>query len=77
MGCERNSDPRTTTMTNDKIALQALLEKTSDASMLRDMISFAAERLMALETEPLCGAAELCLNLGDAVIRRRSVLACL
>lgn len=36
-------------MTNDKIALQALLEKTSDASMLRDMISFAAERLMALE----------------------------
>ena len=31
-------------MTNDKIALQALLEKTSDASMLRDMISFAAER---------------------------------
>ena len=44
-------------MTNDKIALQALLEKTSDASMLRDMISFAAERLMALETEPLCGAA--------------------
>ena len=44
-------------MTNDKIALQALLEKTSDASMLRDMISFAAERLMALETQPLCGAA--------------------
>ena len=44
-------------MTNDKIALQALLEKTSDASMLRDMISFAAERLMALETEPLRGAA--------------------
>ena len=25
--------------------------------MLRDMISFAAERLMALETQPLCGAA--------------------
>ena len=44
-------------MINDKIALQALLEKTFDASMLRDMISFAAERLMALETEPLCGAA--------------------
>ena len=38
-------------------ALQALLEKTSDASMLRDMISFAAEGLMALETQPLCGAA--------------------
>ena len=36
-------------MTDDKIALRALLEKSSDASMLREMISFAAERLMALE----------------------------
>ena len=44
-------------MTDDKIALRALLEKSSDASMLREMISFAAERLMALETETLCGAA--------------------
>ena len=38
-------------MTDDKIALHALLEKSSDASMLREMIGFAAERLMALETE--------------------------
>ena len=44
-------------MTDDKIALRALLEKSSDANMLREMIGFAAERLMALETEPLCGAA--------------------
>ena len=44
-------------MTDDKIALRALLEKASDASMLREMIGFAAERLMALETETLCGAA--------------------
>ena len=44
-------------MTDDKIALRALLEKASDATFLRDMISFAAERLMALETEALCGAA--------------------
>jgi putative transposase len=44
-------------MTDDKIALRALLEKSSDASMLREMIGFAAERLMALETETLCGAA--------------------
>ena len=44
-------------MTDDKIALHALLEKSSDASMLREMIGFAAERLMALETETLCGAA--------------------
>ena len=44
-------------MTDDKIALRELLEKGSDTSFLRDMIGFAAERLMALETDSLCGAA--------------------
>jgi transposase-like protein len=44
-------------MTDDKIALRALLEKGSDTTFLREMIGFAAERLMALETEALCGAA--------------------
>jgi putative transposase len=43
-------------MTEDKIALRALLEKGSDVTFLREMIGFAAERLMALETESLCGA---------------------
>ena len=43
-------------MTGDKIALRELLEKGSDASFLREMISFAAERLMALESDALCGA---------------------
>src|SRR5665213_3418218 len=51
-----NSNPRITTMTDDKIALRALLEKGSDATFLRDTISFAAQRLMELETESLCGA---------------------
>jgi transposase-like protein len=51
-----NSNPRITTMTDDKIALRALLEKGSDANFLRDTISFAAQRLMELETEGLCGA---------------------
>ncbi len=44
-------------MTADKIALRELLEKGSDATFLREMIGFAAERLMALETQGLCGAA--------------------
>ena len=44
-------------MTTEKIALRELLEKGSDATFLREMIGFAAERLMALETETLCGAA--------------------
>jgi putative transposase len=44
-------------MTDDKIALSTLLEKSSDASFLREMIGFAAERLMQLETEAVCNAA--------------------
>ena len=43
-------------MTDDKIALRELLEKGSDATFLREMIGFAAQRLMALEAETLCGA---------------------
>jgi len=53
---DSNPNPRITTMTDDKIALRALLEKGSDATFLRDTISFAAQRLMELETEGLCGA---------------------
>ena len=44
-------------MTNDEMTLQGLLEKSSDASLLREMIGFAAQRLMELETDVLCGAA--------------------
>ena len=44
-------------MTDNKTALRALLEKGSDATFLREMIGFAAERLMQLETEAACGAA--------------------
>ncbi len=44
-------------MTDDKIALRALLEKGSDATFLREMIGFAAQRLMELESESLCGAS--------------------
>jgi transposase-like protein len=44
-------------MTDDKIALSSLLEKSSDSSFLREMIGFAAERLMQLETGVICNAA--------------------
>ena len=43
-------------MTDDMIALRELLEKGSDATLLREMIGFVAQRLMELETEALCGA---------------------
>lgn len=44
-------------MTDDTMALRGLLEKSSDAELLREMIGFAAERLMALEVGGLTGAA--------------------
>ena len=34
-------------MTQDMMTLRALLEKSSDADLLREMIGFTAERLMA------------------------------
>ena len=43
-------------MTDTIRSLNALLEKTSDADMLREMIGFAAERLMALEGGALAAA---------------------
>jgi len=43
-------------MTEDNIALKTLVEKASDSDFLRDMIGFAAERLMDLEVQGLTGA---------------------
>ncbi len=43
-------------MTDDMMTLRTLLEKSSDADLLREMIGFAAQRLMALEVEGVCGA---------------------
>ena len=42
--------------TMDTMALQALLEKTQSPDCLREMIEFAAARLMELEVEAQCGA---------------------
>jgi len=43
-------------MTNEMMALQGLLETTSDADLLREMLGFAAERLMDLEVGSKTGA---------------------
>lgn len=44
-------------MTDEMMNLRALLEKSSDGDLLREMVGFAAQRLMELEVEGLTGAA--------------------
>jgi putative transposase len=49
----RSTDPKTDKM----MALQGLLENTSDADLLSEMLGFAAERLMELDVGRKAGAA--------------------
>jgi transposase-like protein len=44
-------------MTDDMMTLRALMEKSPDASFLREMIGYGAQRLMELEVGALTGAA--------------------
>jgi transposase-like protein len=44
-------------MTNDMMNLKALMEKSADADLLREMIGYGAQRLMELEVGGLTGAA--------------------
>jgi putative transposase len=43
------------TMT-ETVALKALLSETADHQILAEMLSFVADRLMALDVDQLCGA---------------------
>jgi transposase-like protein len=46
---------RKTTMTDDRMALLELIEKRADTDLVREMLAFAAERLMELEVEAKTG----------------------
>jgi transposase-like protein len=52
------------------MALQSLLAKTPDADLLREMIGFAAQRLMELEVEAKTGAAHGERNPADRLTQR-------
>ncbi len=43
-------------MTDDRMALMELIEKEADADLVREMLAFAAERLMEMEVEATTGA---------------------
>ena len=43
-------------MTDDMMNLRSLVEKSADADLLREMIGFAAEKLMSLEVGAATGA---------------------
>ena len=51
-------------MTDEMMSLRTLLEKSSDADLLREMVGFAAQRLMELEVESLTGAEQGGCQLG-------------
>ena len=47
-------------MTIDRITLKDLVEKGSDADLLREMLTFVTGRMMEMEVDNLTGAARPC-----------------
>src|SRR3954464_1574922 len=45
-------------MTNERMALLDLVEKDADSDLVRDMLAFAAERMMEAEAAVAAGAAK-------------------
>jgi transposase-like protein len=55
----RDLEPRTEmTMTDERMALIELVENQADRDLVREMLAFAADRIMELEVELRTGAAK-------------------
>jgi hypothetical protein len=55
----RHLEPRAeTTTTDERMALLELIEKQADSDLVREMLAFAADRIMELEVELRTGAAK-------------------
>jgi len=44
-------------MTDERVALLELIEKGADADLVRELLAYASDRLMAVEIDQLTGAA--------------------
>ena len=51
-------------MTEERMALLELIQKRGDADLVRELLAYAAERLMAAEVDGLCGAGHRERSLG-------------
>jgi hypothetical protein len=47
-----------TTMTDERLALLELIENGAGADLVRELLAFAAERMMAMEVDALTGAVD-------------------
>jgi len=52
---DANSNLEKKTMTDDRMALVELIEQGADSDLVREMLAFAAERMMDLEIEAKTG----------------------
>lgn len=57
-GLRELSPNRTPAMTDERMALLDLVEKGTDADLVRDMLAFAADRILEAEAEVAAGAAK-------------------